>query len=439
MLLFGFAIQAQQAPAELTLSDALKYALENKAEARKARLDTENAEYQIQEVRSRALPQISANGNLTYNPILQLNAIDVGAFSGGASNIQLVPLGQDWSAVGGVTLTQAIFDQAVFTGLRAAKTTREFYRINQQLTEEQVIERVANSYYEVYVQREQLAVMDSTYANTSRVLDVIRGQFENGLAKEIDLDRIRVNLSNIDTQRQQLRNAVQLAENALKFYMGMSLDVPIRLPENEFEVTPQVLEENPDVSKRTEFQLLSTQTKLLTLERSSIKAAYYPTLSFSAGYNYIAQGPNFPLGATAKDNVYWSDFSTLSLNLNIPIFNGFGTRSRVRMADVRLEKNREDLKDLELSLNLEHANARTQITNSLITINNQRENVLLARKVLENTQNNYYNGLAQLTEVLDTENAYVAARNNYNTALLQYKRAEIQLIKSKGQLKSLTQ
>jgi len=65
--------------------------------------------------------------------------------------------------------------------------------------------------------------------------------------------------------------------------------------------------------------------------------------------------------------------------------------------------------------------------------------VALARKVLENTQNNYYNGLAQLTEVLDTENAYVRARNNYNTALLEYKRAEIQLIKSKGQLKSLTQ
>ncbi len=439
MLLTAVASTSQNNPDELTLSEAVRFALENKSEARKARLDTENAEYQIQEVRSRALPQISANGNLTYNPILQLNAIDVGAFSGGASNVQLVPLGQDWSAVGGVTLNQAIFDQAVFTGLRAAKTTREFYRINQQLTEEQVIERVANSYYEVYIQREQLAVMDSTYANTSRVLDVIRGQYENGLAKEIDLDRIRVNLSNIDTQRQQLRNAVQLAENALKFYMGMPLATPIILPETEFEISPEILSDDHDVTRRLEYQVLSTQTRLLELERTSIRAAYYPTLSFSAGYNYIAQGPNFPLGASAKDNVYWSDFSTLSLNLNIPIFNGFGTRSRVRMANIRLERNAEELKDLELALDLEQSNARTQITNSLITINNQRDNVTLARKVLENTQNNYYNGLAQLTEVLDTENAYVRARNNYNTALLEYKRAEIQLIKSKGQLKSLTQ
>jgi outer membrane protein TolC len=55
----------------LTLKDAIKYALENKAEAKKAKLKIENSEYQIQEIRSRALPQITANGNLTHNPIIQ--------------------------------------------------------------------------------------------------------------------------------------------------------------------------------------------------------------------------------------------------------------------------------------------------------------------------------------------------------------------------------
>jgi hypothetical protein len=38
-------------------------------------------------------------------------------------------------------LTQNLYDQSVFVGLKAAKT-REFYQINEQLTEEQVIERV---------------------------------------------------------------------------------------------------------------------------------------------------------------------------------------------------------------------------------------------------------------------------------------------------------
>ena len=64
----GFFAQAQE---QLTLKDAVNYALQNKAEAVKARLDVQNSEYQIDEVRASALPQISANGGLTYNAIIQ--------------------------------------------------------------------------------------------------------------------------------------------------------------------------------------------------------------------------------------------------------------------------------------------------------------------------------------------------------------------------------
>ena len=60
------------------------------------------------------------------------------------------------------------------------------------------------------------------------------------------------------------------------------------------------------------------------------------------------------------------------------------------------------------------------------------------QEVYDNTQNNYINGLASLTDLLDSENSLVEAQNNYNTALLDYKLAEIQLIKSRGELKSLT-
>ena len=62
----------------------------------------------------------------------------------------------------------------------------------------------------------------------------------------------------------------------------------------------------------------------------------------------------------------------------------------------------------------------------------------MAQEVLENTRNNYYQGLAPLTDLLDAENSLVEAQNNYTTALLEYKLAEIQLIKSKGELRTLT-
>jgi len=438
ILLIGFifsqSIQAQSR--KLTLKDAIQYALENKADSKKAKLKVENSEYQIQEVRSRALPQITAHGNVTYNPILQLNALP-GDFFGQPGTTILAPLGQKWSSVGGVTLTQNIFDQAVFTGLKAARTTREFYQINQQLTEEQVIERVANNYYQVFVQRQKLSVIDSNFVNTTKVKEIIKGQFDNGLAKKIDLDRITVKLHNINTQRQQLINDVQLQENSLKFYMGMPIETIIEIPQTEFEVTPHALSEQPDSTQRTEYALLKKQEQLLDYQKKSIVAEYYPTLAISGSYNYIGQGPKLPLGASSSEGVYWSDYSIIGLDLKIPIFTGFGTRARVRQADIELKQVKEDMLETKLSLDLAYENSKTQINNSIITIKNQKENVRLAEEVLSDTKNNYYNGLATLTDLLDAENSLVEAQNNYNSALLDYKLAEVQLIKAKGELKTL--
>ena len=61
----------------------------------------------------------------------------------------------------------------------------------------------------------------------------------------------------------------------------------------------------------------------------------------------------------------------------------------------------------------------------------------MAQEVLSDTENNYKNGLATLTELLDAEKALADAQNNLNTSLLNFKIAEIQLIKAKGELKSL--
>lgn len=430
------ALSAKGQVKTLTLKDAINYALENKADAKKARLEVENSEYKIQEVRSRALPQITANGSLTYNPILQTNVIDGSAFGAPGTTIQ-ASFGQKWTSSAGVSLNQAIFDQSVFTGLRAAKSTREFYQINNQLTEEQVIERVANNYYAIYVQRERLVLLDSNYVNTAKVRNIVKGQYDNGLAKKTDLDRIVVKMSNIDTERQQVKNQLELQENALKFYMGMPIENQFDIPQTEFEITPEFFAETPNTANRTEYQLLKKQEELLEFQKTAVKAEYYPTLSLVAGYNYLGQGPEMPWFAKPADGVYWSDYSAVGLNLRIPIFNGFGTRARVRQADVNIRSLQEDIKDTQLSLDLDYRNAKAQIENNFVTITNQKENMRLAQEILSNTKNNYLQGLASLTDLLDAQNASLEAQNNYTRAILNYKIAEVALIKSKGQLKTL--
>lgn len=437
-LLFLVSYANAQEIKTLTLKDAITFALENKADAKKAKLQVENSNYQIEEVRSRALPQISANGSLTHNPILQTNVIDGSAFGAPGTTIQAA-FGQKWTSTAGVTLNQALYDQSVFIGLKAAKSTKEFYQINEQLTEEQVIERVANAYYQVYVTRQNLNVIDNNLKNTGKVKDIIKGQFDNGLAKKIDLDRILVRISNINTQRQQILNAINLQENALKFYIGMPIETKIVIPQTEFEVTATAFTaQKPEATSRTEYLLLKKNEQLLEYQKKSVQAANYPILSLTGSYNYLGQGPEVPWFKKPVDGVYWSDYAAVGLNLHVPIFTGFGTRAKVRQAENKLQSVRVDLEETKLALDLEYENAKTQIDNSIISINNQKENSKLAQEVYSNTNNNYIQGLASLTDLLEAENALVEAQNNYTTALLEYKLAEIQLIKSKGELKTLT-
>jgi outer membrane protein TolC len=142
---------------------------------------------------------------------------------------------------------------------------------------------------------------------------------------------------------------------------------------------------------------------------------------------------SFPTGSGAN----WSDYTSVGLNLKVPLFNGFQTRSKVRQADVDIRKLQEDIKNTALSLNLTYQNATSQLRNSIITLNNQKENIALAEEVYANTQNNYTQGLATLTDLLDAESSLTTAQNNYTASLLDYRLAEIQLIKAQGNLKSL--
>lgn len=432
------AQQSPQLPSPFTLKNALEFALEHKSNVKKAKLDEENSLHQIAEVRSRALPTISGTGSLTYNPVLQLSAVP-GDLAGQPGTTLLIPFGQKWNSSAAISLQQNLFDQSVFTGLKAAKTTQEYYKIMSTLTDEQTIEQVANNYYQVLVQRQKLVVIDSNIATTTRVKEVIDGQYKNGLAKKIDLDRTRVNISNLQAQRQQILNAVQIQENTLKFYMGMDISTPLDIPAASFEtIEPslQLASSKPDVTRMTDYQLLKKQETLYNFQKEAVKAEYYPTLSLNGNYGYQGLGNKFPIG-TGKPAVNWFDYASIGLNLKIPIFNGFATRSRVRQADVDVRKVQEDLKNTELSLNLAYENAKTQISNSIITLNNQKENVELAQEVYDNTRNNYNQGLAPLTDLLDAENSLTTAQNNYSSALLDYRLAEIQLIKAQGNLKSL--
>lgn len=435
-LLFVGGLIFGQETKVLTLPEAISYALQNKAEAEKARLDIRRGNAQIAEVKSSAYPNISFGSTTTFNPLLQETVLPGEMFGQPGQQVK-VSFGQKWSSSNMVQLSQVLFNQSVFTGLKAAKTTREFYLINAELTEEQIIDRVANAYYQVYQSEEMLANAENNLKITNETSNIIKGLYDAGLARKIDFDRTEVAKNNVTSSKQQLENAVEISENALKFMIGMPMQQEIDLPAQTFE--PAILPDNDPGSfdDRTELRLANKQIELLEWQKKATEAEYYPTVALAANYGFLGQGDKFPWWNGEKNGVYWGDLASIGLNINVPIFNGFATKARIELNQIEIEKAQADLREAKLGLDMEHKNAVTLLENNMTTINMQLSNVKLAEEVLSNTRSNYQYGLATLNDILDAERAVTDAKNNLTRAQLDYKLAEIDLLKSQGKLNTL--
>jgi len=421
----------------LTLPEAIEYALQHKADAEKARLDIRKGDAEIAEVKSNAYPNITVNSSTTYNPLVQESLLPGEIFGAPGQQIK-VAFGQKWTSSNMVQLTQNIFNQQVFVGLKAARSTKEFYLINAQLTEEQIIEKVANAYFQVYQAEQMLNNAESNLKITSETIKIIKGLFDAGLSRKIDYDRVVVARNNILSSQKQLQNAVELSESALKFMIGMPIAEEISLPEQTFE--PSFLaDRSADFAARTEVKLLNKQIELLNWKKKASEAEYYPSVALSANYGFLGQGEKFPLFYGEKNGVFWSDLASIGLNIRIPVFNGFATKARVELNSIEIEKAQADLRETTLGLDLAYHNAIAQLENNETTIGMQEENVKLAEEVLSNTRSNYQYGLATLNDILDAERDLTEAKNNLTRAQLDYKLAEIDLLKSQGKLRTLSE
>lgn len=434
-----FLINGASAQKKLTLQDALNYALQNSTVLEQAKLDIEQSQQKIAETRSSGLPQVSLSSSLTYNPIVQQFVLPAEAFGGNPGEFMAIRAGQSWNALTQVQLSQQLFNKQLMTGIKAAQGSQEYYRLLKDLSEENLIQQVAANYYMVLINQERIKVIEANQQRIGQLEEIIKGQFDVGLAKKIDLDRVTVNMSNMETQKVELERELSQQKNLLKYYMDMPMEEEIDLPdlatsELEKNINVDILSPLLQPEGILDYQVLKKQKDLLELEREAKKAEYYPSVSLDANYMYNTQ--------SEKLNVYSSkalnyDVSSVSLRLTIPIFDGFYKRSRIKQSDISLRQIESEMDRTKNSLFMASENAKNQVNSSLKTISNQNANRELAMEVYQNTQNNYKNGLASLTDLLNAESDLVSAQNSYNEALLNYKIAEIDYTRSQGKIKNI--
>ena len=436
LLCFYNALQAQETPVKnevLSLKESIRYALEQSEEIKKARYDEAIAKEQIKEVQGSGLPQLSGSGSFDYYPSLPTQILP-GEMLGQPGTDIPVQFGKDFNVSGGVQVNQLIFNKSFFVGLEAAKSTEDLYRLQRELTEEEVIYNVSSSYLQILQTQENFKSIEANLERLSQLEKILQLQYENDLTRKVDVNRLKVNRANLMNQKQNLETTYQQQKNYLKFFMGMPLNV-----EFEVEVPTEVLEELVPISdastaavNRFQYQLLIKQKDLNEYQIKNIRSEYYPSVSAYGNYSYLTQRNDVFDG-----QIPWFNTTVVGLKVSVPIFDGFQKRARIRQATLDNKKIDEDIAIFRKNTEVELTNAIKQLQNSLDAIEAQRENVNLAQDVYETTNQLYKEGISPLTDLLDAEVSLREAKTNLNNEILKYQLAQLTYLQASGKIKNL--
>ncbi|KAA5546809.1 TolC family protein [Adhaeribacter rhizoryzae] len=437
LLSFWPAFSQNVPPAgQLTLQEAIKFALSNNENIKKAALDEQSAEYKIKETKGSGLPQVSGTGQLNTFPALATQLLP-GELAGQPGTLIPVQFGTKYNVSGGLELQQLLFSKSFFVGLEAANTTRELYALRKQLSEEQIIYNVGSAYLQMLQTKEQFNTIDANTKRLEQLEKILTLQYKNDVATKVQVNRVTVSKTNLENQRQTLTAAYDQQKNALKFFMGLPMNQDIQLADSANvldEAVPVQDDANAILADRIDFKLLTTQKSLYKLNVKNIQSRYYPSLSGFGNFSTNAQRNEFNFFDNSQP---WFKAVTLGIRLNIPIFDGFQRRNQMRQAQIEVDKVDQDIQLLTRNTQMELLNANTQMKTSLSSIRAQERNVELAQEVYRNTNELYKEGLSPLTELLDTEVSLREAQTNLNNERLKYQLAQLTYLQAKGNLRTL--
>jgi outer membrane protein TolC len=425
---------AQPTDSTFTLEAALAYAARNNRDLKSSAFDEQLAREQIREVRSQGLPQVNATGRLQDNLIIPTNLLPAEVFGGEPGTFIPVRFGTKYNATAGVEATQLLYSQSYLVGLKAARTSREFAQLNTRKVQEAVAYDVSATYYNAQISARQLEILRGNLERLDQLAAISEVQYRNGVLKKSDADRIRVNITNLQTQIDNLETGYTQQRNLLKFLIGMPVTQPLgivsTIDETE-DVSVRLGRDENIFARRTDYQLLDKQRELYQLERKNVNAGYAPSLSAFGSFNYQALRQEFNFLQSGHP---WFRTGVVGLSLNVPVFDGLRKRAQAQQSTLRTRQVENRAQQLEESITLDVVNANARLANARTALVAQRENRGLAERVYGQSQLQYREGVASLSDLLNAETELRSAQNNYINALVQLKLAALELRKADGSL-----
>lgn len=430
-IISGWNNQAKAQTKDFSLEEAIRYGVENQVTIQRSKLDIELYNQKFFEGLSYYLPQAAAVGSFNDNLKLPTSLIP-GEMFGQPGRMIEVQFGTKYTLSGMIDVSQTLVDASQIVGLLAAKEAQKIGLLNVKKSEEQVMYDVANAYFSAQITTIQKGILDANLQKLDSLIYITEAMVDNGFAKKLDLNRLKVSKTNLQTDLQNIDVGYQQQLLVLKYYMGYPLDSTIRLTTT---MTDNIsLIEHPVSGTNIpslDIELLNAQKRLNVINLQQLTVAYLPTLSLSFRYGVQAQQDysNF-LDANTK----WFPNSVIGLNLVVPLFDGLNKHSKMQQIKIQQKQLDLDIRKVQETVDMQYRNALLGLKTNQSAILVQQNNVKMAEEIYATTQYQYQAGFAPMSDLLNAETALKEAQTNYLQALAKVKLSELEVLKSSGNI-----
>lgn len=455
LLLLGNAVKAQQ-KYEIGVKDAVDIAFKNVNDMKNIRLDYKIAVARNKEITAAALPQV--NGSLQGNhylslPLIQFpDATELSIYDvlkkEGVKDRNGVPIAGDgefkvqnfsffspWNISMGATLQQLLFEPQVFVGLKARKALLESSELQIQVAEDNVRLAVYKNYYAVLIGEKQLWYVQESLKRLQKLSHDMDVMYKNGFVERLDIDKTTVSMNNTKAIENQLTNGVAIGYAVLKMTMGLSQSDTLVLKDNltPAQIKEGLLEAGFSYEDRNEVKLLNNAKKLQGYDIRRYKLSYYPTLA--AFYNFQETGQRSSAAMSAGQKPwFWYNTNQVGLSVSIPIFDGFSKKYKIQQSRYTLQKVENTLDQAKKGIDLEITVAKNTLTNAILNLDVQEENMKLAEKVYNTEKKKYEAGLGSSFAILQSDTDLQQAQSNYFKSLYDAIIARVSYLKALGKL-----
>ena len=435
LVLTGTTLNAQNTTTrhEFTIQQAVEYAGKNNALVKNALLNVQIQQETNRDITASALPSVTGSIGMTDYIKIPTSLLPGEIFGQPAGTYIPVQFGTKYNSTASIQLQQLLFDGQVFIALKARATSIEFQNKNREVTEEGIKTNIYKIYYQLVVSKTQIDLLDANIARLQKLDHDTKELYQNGFAERLDIDKIAVQLANLQTEKIKALNSISIGYLGLKTLMGMPVKDTLVLTDkiNEAQIKEDFSNDTVyQYTDRKDFQYLSLAKKLNEFNIRRYQLSYIPTLSLNGSYSKNAQRNTFDFFGKGD----WFTTSYVGVNLAIPIFDGFSRSAKIKKSRIELQQTENQIDNLKLSIDGEVEQSKINYKSALSTMDFQKQNMQLAETVYNQTKKKFESGTGSNTEITSAQTDLVTAQTNYISALYSAIIAKVDYLKATGKL-----